>query len=75
MWKLHNHKIVQMLKESVTPDTVWTHVGNNAEMLAWKDMQLQNCAYPLDICPGALLYRQDTKTQRPGILRQYARDD
>jgi hypothetical protein len=56
--KLHNHKIVQMLtlalagsarEKSVTPNTVWTQVGNNAEMLAWKDMQLQNCAYPLDI--------------------------
>jgi hypothetical protein len=47
--KLHNHKIVQMLKDNVAPDATWTRVGNNAEMLAWKDMQLQNCPYPLDI--------------------------
>jgi len=47
--KLHNHKITQRLKKNVTPETAWTRVGNNAEMLSWKDMQLQNCAYPLDI--------------------------
>ena len=47
--KLHNHKIVQMLQKSTTPETVWTPVGHNAEMLAWAEMQLQNCAYPLDI--------------------------
>ena len=49
--KLHNHKIVQMLKISIPPETIWTHVGNNAEMLAWKDMQLQTCPYSLDIAP------------------------
>lgn len=47
--KLHNHKIVQMLKKAITPETTWTRVGNNAEMLAWPGMQLQNCPYPLDI--------------------------
>jgi hypothetical protein len=38
-----------MLKKSVTPEVAWMCVGNNAEMLAWKDMQLQNCPYSLDI--------------------------
>jgi len=66
--KLHNHKIVQMLKESVTPDTVWTHVGNNAEMLAWKDMQLQNCPYPLDI---ALERFYTGKTQKHSALAYF----
>ena len=47
--KLHNHKIVQMLRKSMACDAIWTHVGNNAEMAAWAEMQLQNCAYPLDI--------------------------
>jgi hypothetical protein len=47
--KLHNHKIVQRLKQNVTPETAWTRVGNNAEMVAWAGMQLQNCPYPLDI--------------------------
>jgi hypothetical protein len=47
--KLHNHKIVQMLQKAITPETTWTRVGNNAEMLAYPGMQLQNCPYPLDI--------------------------
>ncbi|MBN1452084.1 MAG: hypothetical protein JW963_13795 [Anaerolineales bacterium] len=47
--KLHNHKIVRMLKAKVTADTAWIRVGNNAEMVAWSGMQLQHCPYPLDI--------------------------
>jgi hypothetical protein len=66
--KLHNHKIVQMLKESVKPDTTWAHVGNNAEMLAWKHMQLQNCAYPLDI---ALERFYTGKTQKHSALAHF----
>jgi len=47
--KLHNHKIVQMLKKKVTTETAWVRVGNNAEMVAWGGMRLQHCPYPLDI--------------------------
>ena len=47
--KLHNHKIVQMLKKKVTTETVWARVGDNAEMVAWSALQLQHCPYPLDI--------------------------
>lgn len=47
--KLHNHKIVGMLKKKVTSDTAWVRVGDNAEMVAWSGMQLQHCPYPLDI--------------------------
>jgi len=47
--KLHNHKIVQMLKANVTNETAWVRVGNNAEMVAWTALQLQHCPYPLDI--------------------------
>jgi hypothetical protein len=47
--KLHNHKIVQMLKAKVTTETTWGRVGNNAEMVAWSTLQLQHCPYPLDI--------------------------
>ena len=47
--KLHNHKIVQRLKQNVSPETEWVCVGNNAEIAAWAGMQLQNCPYPLDI--------------------------
>jgi len=47
--KLHNHKIVQVLKKQVTTETAWVRVGNNAEMVAWSALQLQHCPYPLDI--------------------------
>jgi len=47
--KLHNHKIVGMLKKRVTRDMAWVRVGNNAEMVAWSGMQLPHCPYPLDI--------------------------
>jgi hypothetical protein len=47
--KLHNHKIVQMLKVKVTTETAWVRVGDNAGMVAWSALQLQHCPYPLDI--------------------------
>jgi len=47
--KLHNHKIVQMLKKKVTNESAWVRVGNNAEIVAWAGLQLQHCPYPLDI--------------------------
>jgi hypothetical protein len=47
--KLHNHKIVQMLKEKVTTETAWARVGDNAQMVAWSALPLQHCPYPLDI--------------------------
>jgi len=50
------------------PETVWTQVGNNAEMLTWKDMQLQNCAYPLDI---ALERFYTGKTQKHSALAHF----
>jgi hypothetical protein len=47
--KLHNYKITEMLKQKNSPDTVWTRVGANAEMLAWPRLELQHCPYPLDV--------------------------
>jgi len=47
--KLHNHKITEMLRQKNSPDTVWTRVGDNAEMLAWSGLELQHCPYPLDV--------------------------
>ncbi len=47
--KLHNHKIVQMLKGKTNAETTWTRVGHNAEMVAWKDFQTENFPYTLDV--------------------------
>jgi hypothetical protein len=47
--KAHSHQVVAALKRQTTPQTVWTRVGANAEMVAWKDLQLPHCPYPLDV--------------------------
>jgi hypothetical protein len=47
--KLHNYKITEMLRQKNSPNTVWTRVGDNAEMLAWSGLELQHCPYPLDV--------------------------
>ena len=45
--KLHNHKVVQALQKKVQPETTWTRVGKNAEMVAWPALKLDHCPYPL----------------------------
>jgi hypothetical protein len=47
--KLHNHKITEMLRQKNSPATIWTRVGDNAEMIAWSGLELQHCPYPLDV--------------------------
>ncbi len=47
--KLHNHKITEMLKQKNSLETLWTRVGDNAEMVAWSGLELQHCPYMLDV--------------------------
>jgi hypothetical protein len=47
--KAHNHRLVASLQNKTDPQTSWTRVGSNAEMVAWANMTLQNCPYPLDV--------------------------
>lgn len=47
--KPHNHTVVSYLRRQTNAETVWTRVGANAEMTAWQDFQLANCAYALNI--------------------------
>jgi len=47
--KLHNHKITEMLKQKKSLETLWTRVGDNAEMVAWSGLELPHCPYPLDV--------------------------
>ncbi len=47
--KLHNHKVVQALQRRVQPETIWTRVGKNAEMVAWPALKLDHCPYPFDV--------------------------
>lgn len=66
--KLHNHKITEMLKEKNSPNTVWTRVGDNAEMVAWSGLELQHCPYPLDV---ALERFYTGKTQKHSALAHF----
>src|SRR5713101_4063418 len=47
--KPHSHKIVASLKQQVDDSTAWTPVGANAELVAWSNLQLKHCPYPLDV--------------------------
>jgi hypothetical protein len=66
--KLHNHKITEMLRQKNSPDTVWTRVGDNAEMVAWSGLELQHCPYPLDV---ALERFYTGKTQKHSTLAHF----
>jgi hypothetical protein len=66
--KLHNHKITEMLRQKNSPDTVWTRVGDNAEMLAWSGLELQHCPYPLDV---ALERFYTGRTQKHSALAHF----
>lgn len=47
--KPHNPKVTQVLREKVVETTAWTRVGANAEIVAWPNLKLKSCPYPLDI--------------------------
>jgi hypothetical protein len=66
--KLHNHKITEMLKKKIAPETPWTCVGDNAEMMAWSGLALQHCPYPLDV---ALERFYTGKTQKHSALAHF----
>lgn len=45
--KSGNPALLAALRSRVTPETVWTPVGKNAEMVAWPAYQSHTCPYPL----------------------------
>lgn len=47
--KAHNHRVVTFLKRKTNPETLWTRVGANAEMTAWKGLSFKHGPYPLDV--------------------------
>lgn len=47
--KPHSHHVVAYLKKQVNDQTAWTRVGANAELVAWHNLQLKKCPYPLDV--------------------------
>jgi hypothetical protein len=47
--KPHSHQAARYLKSQVTPQTEWTRVGDNAEMVAWPKLHLKRCPYPMNV--------------------------
>jgi hypothetical protein len=47
--KPHSHQVAASLKQQVNEQTVWTRVGANAELVAWRNLQLKKCPFPLDV--------------------------
>ena len=59
------------LKRQIDTETRWTRVGRNAEMTAWKAMQVKDFPYPLDL---ALERFHTGNTQQLGVLLHYGQD-
>ena len=69
--KPYGQWLKESLKRQVTDETLWTRVGNNAEMVAWPAMSVKNFPYPLDVT----LERFYTgESQRFGCLIHYGTD-
>jgi len=47
--KSGNDALVQALQQQVSPETTWTRVGKNAEMIGWTNYSLNTCPYPLTV--------------------------
>jgi len=47
--KPHSHHVVGFLKKLAGEQATWMRVGANAELVAWHNLQLTKCPYPLDV--------------------------
>ncbi len=47
--KVGHGAVLGALLQRVTPTTVWTRVGKNAEMIGWANYQLDSCPYPVSV--------------------------
>ena len=71
--KLYNHKVVQALQKKLTPETDWTKVGNNAEMVGWSACNWIT-ALIRSISPWNAFIPAQTQAQRPGHFGEIAGD-
>jgi len=69
--KPHSHQVVRHLCGQTNEQTVWTRVGQNAEMVAWSNLLLKGCPYPLDV---ALERFYTGKTLKHGALLHFGSD-
>jgi hypothetical protein len=47
--KAYNAQVAMGLLNQLSPDAIWTRVGQNAEMIAWGAHQISHCPYPLTV--------------------------
>jgi hypothetical protein len=47
--KAYTAQVAARLKERVKPDTHWSRMGRNAEMVAWGEETISECPYPLTL--------------------------
>ncbi len=69
--KPYSDWLTPRLKKRVNPQTRWTQVGGNAELVAWKAERFVDLPYPLDV---GLERFQTGQTQRHGTLIHFGRD-
>jgi hypothetical protein len=69
--KPYSDWLTPRLKKRVNPQTGWTRVGDNAEMVAWKAERFLDFPYPLDV---GLERFQTGQTQRHGTLIHFGHD-
>ena len=69
--KPYSHRVTTGLRRRVSPETSWTRVGANAEMIAWAAISLAKYPYPLDV---ALERFHTGETIRYSTLLHYGTD-
>ena len=47
--KPYNQQVIAYLRQQVSDQTVWVRVGANAELVAWRSLQLKRCPYALNV--------------------------
>jgi hypothetical protein len=63
--------VTQAVRRRVSEKARWARVGDNAEMVAWKDLGLDFCPYPLDV---GLERFYTGKKERYATLLHYGRE-
>jgi len=69
--KPHSHRVVTYLRQQVDDQTAWVRVGANAELIAWTQILLKGCPYPLDV---ALERFYTGKTRKHSALLHFGSD-
>jgi hypothetical protein len=64
-------KVIKTMRKKVTPTTDWASVGKNAEMVAWDNVCIKNCPYPVNVALERFALGDKKKY---GVLIHYGQD-